>query len=183
MALPETVNTIYAPGSQVLSDDLNDIQESIVDIWPWVEALQGTKVRHVGAHAAKWAVGSPAYDSTSFARLPLLADDDVVVIPIPVDQGEQINAFTVQLREATTETATLKVYRVDASGATETWTQLGSTQTSSQDGGATQKTLTVSGLTEDVGAQHYSYIAEVAHASGTGGVRLTSALLTWQPTP
>jgi len=74
MALPDSVNTVYAEGSQVLSDDLNDLQEQIVaDHEPkLIPAINGaapngsaatvsSTARYViaGAAGATWVVSLP----------------------------------------------------------------------------------------------------------------------------
>lgn len=151
-------------------------------IYEWILYFQSTeraaRVRPASPHLARWVDGSESWDTSTFADLPLLGSGSRVYVPLAVEEGERLTTVVVKLREASDEVATLKVFRVDANASTEARTQLGSTQTSTPDSGATQKTLTVSGLTEDVGALHYSYVAEITRVSGSASIRLNSCLYT-----
>lgn len=116
------------------------------------------RTRHISAHKG---VGGG-----TFSRNGVIVG--TFWIPIDVDEGERIIAVAARISTTVVnDEINLLVFRMDHSGAAPLATQLGNTAT----GGVpnTNSTITVSGLNELVGNQHFYYIAELQQVVGSGG--------------
>jgi hypothetical protein len=104
MALPLSRNTTYAPGSQLASDDLNDIQDAII-------AACGSQTRWQTLHpglvgdanviATSAGVGVEASAGAAVARFPCLIDlrpgDLITAIHMIKDAPGGVNEISVDL--------------------------------------------------------------------------------------
>lgn len=91
---------------------------------------------------------------------------EVLQIPLAVRQKDRIHSVSARVLE-NADKIQMRLWRVDASTATPDQTQVGTTQTSAT--GGSPQTLTISGLSEDVGSLMISYYVELTVTAGSGG--------------
>ncbi len=154
IGLPFCERRVSAAGSQVFSIDDNEAWASIVG------GQRGPRVRHIPASSGIQTGGAAMSWSGLYDTIFTTSTTNVFRIPIQLDQGERLlNVQCRVLDPDASNSVSMAIYRSDLSGTANARLQLGTTQTST--GSANQcETLTVSGLTELVGSQFYSYFAE-----------------------
>jgi hypothetical protein len=142
MALPTSINTVYAPGSQIKSDDLNDIQTSIVG---HEDFLKDPRPRHVNPAAGQLISGTGNFLVSGRFSATAAAS---IVVPLPVSTGERITAISAVIDPGALA-VTIELWRVDS---TNVATSLGTASSS----GSSLQTLSISGLTEVVTSRVYA---------------------------
>src|ERR1700755_2304482 len=103
MALPSSRNTTYAPGSQVKSDDLNDVQDQIIALNNKRIAQQKITVSAVAGSAqlgASWERGNQSGSPNEVSDGPFVIQVTALStrpwdIPIVVPTGNTINFLSV----------------------------------------------------------------------------------------
>lgn len=154
--LPNARNTNYTAATPVLSNDLDDIEDCIVN------GGHGPIVRKIPVSAGVWSATSGFSAQT---WIPNAAADEYAM-PLEVYSGERITAVVAKVLCHAGDAYSLSVFRYDPTA--NVVTQLGATQHSAGTAGASED-LVVSGLAEDVSASDgYNYYALViATAVGT----------------
>lgn len=157
MPLPTSRNTTYAPGSQVKSDDLNDIQDGVVrhELGQRGNRSRTYQMTDAWPHSFTVAAGTGYFTAVSgIVRVPLKR----------LLAGERITSVACRLVDNNpTDHVTLKLFRLDDTAVSPAGVQIGATQTSVN--GSVQL-LTLSGLTETVLAGRTYYVEmEVTHIS------------------
>ncbi len=156
MGLPTSRSTTYAPGSQVKSADLNAVQDWIVTHQSRIGALESV-TRVVLAHAGRGLIAANfiAIDSSGvFIRST--TQNDRFYIPIHVESGERITAWSVTVRHGTNSTAQMaaNLVRQPADGGAPI--NVGSLQSSVAS--IVLQNLVNTGLTHDVVVANAYYI-------------------------
>lgn len=144
MALPVSRNTTYAPGSQVLSDDMNDFQDAIIDL----DAGHRTSSRHRMIPGASGASGPVTPGETWFSVAAHKHSSDnqpeLLLIPVVVESGERITV-TITLSYTGSVPAgpgnTVGLYREDAGTIGGAPTLVGTSQPIANSAGAQTITL------------------------------------------
>lgn len=125
MALPSSVNTVYAPGSQVKSADLNDLQNQIVVAQTAVRRRSFSAMSGLADVPSDWTIGTGTRRST-------VAAPSAFYIPVVLGFGEFIRTFTVHWQHsvATAGAMTAALTR-SSSGGTATLATISSAASTS----------------------------------------------------
>lgn len=174
-----------APGSQVMSVNLNELQDAVIAVHDlftgqtqsvWTDIVmpvnmnvavsgtgkfkRGTRVRHIPIGLGFQAAGAAMTINTTDDAMTTTNVNNVWRIPIQLDEGERITLVQgrVQMNNAGS-TSRMKVYKDDLSGSTPSRSQLGSTATSA---GTTNvlETLSSGAITEAIGSTFFQYFME-----------------------
>lgn len=113
MALPDSRNTTYAADSQVLSADLNDIQDCIV------EGKHGARTHFLSA--ARAIFNGSAAEIDIGAELIWLSSGIINgYCPIPAKLGDRVTAVEVYVEDSGAVTVTAKLYLVNVTDGSVT---------------------------------------------------------------
>ena len=165
MSLPSSRNTTYAPGSQVLSADLNAIQDGVVNLYAGYHQQITIQIPAV--------LGSAQDSTASWAKPPGSAyisyntggADDVWHVPIVLRQGQRIKACRGYVRDNSGSGGTVVTMTLRKGKTTGTESSIGSPAASS--GAGADQTLTIGSLTEVVGAGESFYLTFAADKAQT----------------
>lgn len=159
MALPTSRSTTYAPGSQIKSDDLNDLQDGIVN------HEHGEIILTLPAQEAQPQTGSPTLAAT---RWSLAAGTDILIFPVSLHEGDRVTEVKVYVDEQSGVGFYGAVNEND--GTTGTGATLDSGTTA---GSGTFRTLTLNGgsLPYTIEANHVVYV-QVGNGSQAIGQRV-----------
>ena len=182
----------FAPGERAAAQYINYLAQGAGQWHTWLDSLfdastnltlpnnsnitlsgtgalkRGSRVRHISAMAGRQIAGTAMTLDVTHDYWATTAANNVLRIPIHVDQGERITQVQCRVTDAGTDVITMKIWRSDLSGTNASRTQLGSSADSVGATGALE-TLSVTGLTEVVGTQFYQYFAEFTCTYSAGG--------------
>lgn len=163
MALPSSRNRTYSATDPVISADLNDLQDQIIahetDILSLQAANPASRVVTVSPSAMSVYEGTPstsnkvAVDGSSIA-VPGGGTGGYVLVPLQLDVGETITAFSVGADQTSAGTITAKLMKIGVNPRTSSDID-SATSTSTA-----EVTLTKSGISEVV-ASGYAYCLRV----------------------
>lgn len=153
MALPTTRNRTYAALSQVVSGDLNDLQDWIVNLYAGKHSDRTKLITpsFFGAAAAGlWIAENTGSPATFYLKPTGTADMEIA---IPLEVGERIKELHVYIYSNDTNSVVMEGYKQSIVGgsAPGAGVQLGSTQTINTASTNIRK-MSITGLTETIAA-------------------------------
>jgi hypothetical protein len=149
MPLPTSRNRTYAPGSQVFSEDLNDIQDVIVDAH--VNGARGDRTDHIPATSGHGTSITPGEEGVTFPSVV-----NAWQIDLRLETGQRLKSVSALVDPAGASAMTMQVRKRSAAGVN---TQVGASATST---GAALQTISIAGMAEVVGSAHDHYYVRIS---------------------
>lgn len=131
----------------------------------FIPAIVGDKTSNENGVYDSNTIGGSHWSGLQYFGTRQLGDD--LIIPIVLEEGERLTQVVGYVQNGTTTVTTMKVWRatpVVGVAISGTWTQLGSTQSSTNHTNIVEA-LTVSGLTDDITTTLRHHYAEFGHSA------------------